>query len=115
MSFFEIVVVGLGGFLGALLRYFVSQRLNASKQWPVGTFLVNSCGSFLIGFIFGMDFERLWLLFFVSGVLGALTTFSTLIKECIELWQLKKWKTAVVYMAVTVIICIAAAMLGYFI
>lgn len=115
MSFFEVVIVGLGGFLGALLRYWASQHMNGRTQWPAGTFFVNSCGSFLIGLVFGMDLDRVWMLFFVSGTLGALTTFSTLIKECIELWQLEKRIRAIVYMSATVITSIAAVMIGYYI
>lgn len=79
----NILLVMLGGSLGALCRYGVS--LLAARWFgagfPWGTLIVNLSGCLLIGLIFGMTergtthpAERL---FFVTGFLGALTTFST--------------------------------------
>lgn len=113
MSFFEIAIVGLGGFVGALLRYLISQRFNTGRKWPVGTFLANSVGSFFIGLIFGLDLDRIMLFFLASGLLGALTTFSTLHKECIEIWKLGRRKVAIAYISSTYIISIIAAIIGY--
>jgi fluoride exporter len=81
----EVFLVMLGGSIGALSRYSVS--LLAVKlfgaRFPWGTLIVNLSGCFLIGLSFALA-ERgsNWMgasarLFFVTGYLGALTTFST--------------------------------------
>lgn len=83
----NVLLVMLGGSLGAVCRYGVS--LMAAKWFgagfPWGTLAVNLTGCLLIGLVFGMTergtthpAERL---FFVTGFLGALTTFSTFALE----------------------------------
>lgn len=111
MTFLDIAVVGLGGFIGAILRYLLSKRLNGKN--PFGTLLVNLSGSFFIGIIFGLGLSKLWTLFFVSGFAGALTTFSTLQKEIIEMWRTDQKKEAVLYVLVTCVGGIALAFLGF--
>ncbi|MDS9472970.1 CrcB family protein [Sporosarcina pasteurii] len=111
MTFLDIVVIGLGGFVGAILRYLLSQRLNGNN--PFGTLLVNLSGSLLIGIIFGFGLPKLWMMFLVSGFAGALTTFSTLQKEVIEQWRTGKKKQAVTYAFVTYVVGIALAILGF--
>jgi fluoride exporter len=81
----KILLVVLGGSLGALSRYGVS--LLAAKLWgakfPWGTLIVNLLGCFLIGLAFTWGDRGLTImnpslrLFFITGYLGALTTFST--------------------------------------
>jgi len=81
----KIFLVMLGGSLGALSRYAVS--LWAAKlfgtRFPWGTLTVNLSGCFLIGLAFAWAERGLNLmnpsirLFFITGYLGALTTFST--------------------------------------
>jgi CrcB protein len=80
----KIFLVALGGSLGALSRYgitILSARL-FSDRFPAGTLIVNLTGCFLIGLMFSLGSERniispLFRLFFITGFLGALTTFST--------------------------------------
>jgi CrcB protein len=81
----KILLVMAGGSLGALSRYSVS--LLAAKllgtRFPWGTLAVNLSGCFLIGLAFTWAERGLSLmnpsmrLFFITGFLGALTTFST--------------------------------------
>ena len=87
MNFLDMLMVGLGGFLGAVTRYFIATKMNESGRFPFGTLLVNLAGSLLIGIVFGLELSRIWTLFLASGLAGALTTFSTLNKEIIELWR----------------------------
>ncbi len=80
----NVIIIGIGGFLGAVVRYgiglWIGQRWG--RAFPLGTFLINVTGSFLIGLLMPLLTERLivnpqWRLFLVVGFLGAYTTFST--------------------------------------
>jgi len=82
--------VGLGGFLGAVLRYgltYVAGRIGSG--WPYGTLLVNALGCLLAGWLlFGIEREAVAprrIAFVGVGLLGALTTFSTFGVETFEL------------------------------
>jgi len=101
MTFLDIVMVGIGGFLGAVIRYGMAKKMNHSAGIPVGTLAVNWIGAFLIGLIFGMELSKAWTLLLASGFAGALTTFSTLNKELIELWRHGEKKQAVNYFLFT--------------
>ena len=106
----DILFIGAGGFFGAVIRFVLSKKLNGKNRLPLGTLVVNLAGSFLIGVIFGLALPKLWTFFFVSGFLGALTTFSTLQKEIIE-----RRKNAIVYALVTYGGGILLALIGYWI
>jgi CrcB protein len=86
----KILLVMAGGSLGAAGRYLVSlgaiRLFGTGLSW--GTFLANMIGCFLIGVIFALADRVPWLtpsvrLFFMTGFLGALTTFSTYALEVV--------------------------------
>ena len=88
----KYLIVGLGGFLGACARYWVSGW--AAEKWgaslPFGTLLINVTGSFLLGVFLAATSERLlidprWRLMLAVGFLGAFTTFSTYTYESMQL------------------------------
>ncbi|MCM3742556.1 CrcB family protein [Sporosarcina luteola] len=97
MTVVEAIVIGAGGFIGAVLRFFIAAMLNKEEGIPRGTLVVNMTGSLLIGLIFGFELPTLWTVFLVSGLAGALTTFSTLMKELIQLWRSGQRKETVLY------------------
>ncbi len=80
-----IVAVGIGGGIGAILRYLVGsaflQRFGPGFPW--GTFVINVSGSFLIGAVAQLALTRSFgitpnvRIFAATGVLGGYTTFST--------------------------------------
>lgn len=108
----HFIAVGCGGFIGALLRFEVSAKLNR-KRLPYGTLLVNSVGSFFIGWIIGSNLSLSWTLFFATGVAGALTTYSTLMKEIWTFWTEGQKFHAMSYALVTFIVGIGLAFLGF--
>lgn len=109
---YEFLAVGLGGFLGAIIRFVVSARLN-KEILPFGTLLVNSAGSFLIGYVFGLEMSPTWTLFWTAGLAGALTTYSTLMKEIWTCWMEDRKGRAVIYTAVTFGLGIGLTFIGY--
>jgi CrcB protein len=91
----KLILVGLGGFVGSVLRYLVSgyaQGLSGSAAFPIGTLTVNVLGCVAIGALSqladsrGLFTPEARLLIFV-GVLGGFTTFSTFGNETIHLAQ----------------------------
>lgn len=89
----KVFFVGLGGFIGAVLRYFLSYNLPKliGSEFPYATLIVNVIGSFIIGFIMEISgitsISEYIKLFLTVGLLGALTTFSTFSYETIMLFK----------------------------
>lgn len=90
----NILLIGLGGFLGSASRYLIYVLL--SRIWPVafplGTFAVNILGCLFIGVIFGLSGRLEWLtpqwqMFLATGFCGGFTTFSTFTFENAEMLQ----------------------------
>jgi len=87
-----LVLVGAGGFLGAVARYLVDGWVSTATggRFPWGTLAVNLSGSFLLGVLFALSLERAVLPAAIRapvmiGFIGAYTTFSTL---TLETWRL---------------------------
>ncbi len=85
------LIVGIGGFIGAVLRFSLHTAVPADK-FPWGTLAVNIIGSFILGYMFfayafngGLSNE--WRAFLGIGILGAFTTMSTFSFETMELFQ----------------------------
>jgi CrcB protein len=87
------IIVGIGGFVGAVLRYVVSGWLQGSvSTFPIGTLGVNVIGSFFIGLVmylfeYGGLFDAETRIFLTLGVLGAFTTMSTFSYESFRLLE----------------------------
>ncbi len=79
----SLLLVFLGGGIGSMLRYVLSKTLNDYFQhFFLGTFLVNSIGCLLIGFLMGLSLKENLIsqnhtLLLVTGFCGGFTTFST--------------------------------------
>ena len=88
-----ILAIGLGGALGALLRWWLGLKLNAYlPAIPPGTLAANLIGGYVVGMavaFFG-TYSALapeWRLFVITGFCGGLTTFSTFSAEVVTLMQ----------------------------
>lgn len=91
-GFMSLLLIGLGGFAGAIARYLVDGVVaeRTGGAFPLGTLLVNASGSFLLGLLFAMTTERAILPAEIRGpvligFIGAYTTFSTFM---LESWRL---------------------------
>lgn len=88
----ELIIAGLGGFIGSALRYWTSilSYRYFGQEFPYGTLIVNITGCFLIGFLMTVFEERFIVnpnlrIFLTIGILGGFTTFSTFSFETIAL------------------------------
>ena len=113
------LLVGLGGALGAWARWAVSGAITArwGGGFPLGTFLVNATGCFLLGFFLtlvaarsgeGADARAL----VATGFLGAYTTFSTFSFETVTLLRDGAGPTALGYVAASLVFGLATTAAG---
>ena len=110
--------VGIGGFLGSVLRYLLSlvPFLNRSI-FPFQTLLANVAGAFLIGVIVGItdrcpSVNPQLVLMLKVGLCGGFTTFSTFSNESLSLIQDGKCLTAFAYISLSLALCITGVLIG---
>jgi CrcB protein len=115
----KLLVVGLGGFLGAVLRYVLSSLVHErfAGAFPLGTLAVNVLGCLGIGVAWTLIDARGLLspdarLFVSVGVLGGLTTFSTFGLESVFLWREGEEALALLSIGANVVLGIGAVLLG---
>lgn len=98
----KFIYVGLGGILGALLRYGMSLQFNPAKitSMPVGTLLCNYLGCFALGWLSNSSkisaFPNVKAAL-TTGLIGSFTTFSSFSVETVTLLRQGQWKEALVY------------------
>lgn len=117
--FFNALMVGCGGFIGAALRYLCSGVLSglSSGAFPLATFIINFIGSFFIGLMSValpalFPDSRYVLLFVSTGVLGGFTTFSTFSLETFGLIEEGNYGLAGLYAMGSVVVCVAGVCAG---
>lgn len=115
----DYLIIGLGGFAGAISRYIVALWIGErwGRSFPLGTLAVNISGCFLIGLLMSLFLERWavnpqWRSFLVIGFLGAYTTFSTFEYETGGLLKDGELYYAAANVAVSVLLGFAALKLG---
>lgn len=113
-----LVLIALGGALGSVARALAGQLIPAGRL-PWATIVVNVCGSLLIGALVARfaAFEPAAVTrahsFWVIGVCGGFTTFSTFSWQTIEQAQKGDWAAALANVLISVICCLAATWLGW--
>jgi len=115
-------LIGLGGGLGTLARFWVSGLVarHFGETFPWGTLLVNLSGSLVIGFFAtSTGTEGRWLVapatreFFMLGVCGGYTTFSSFSLQTLKLIQDGEWFRAGANVVGSVVLCLAGVWLGH--
>jgi CrcB protein len=111
-----VLLVGLGGAIGSMLRYLATEII-PSNHIPYGTISVNLVGSMLLGIMFGavaadVIINQNYVLLFGTGVLGAFTTMSAFAMDTVTLSEDELSKT-VIYITITIFGSIGFAWLGY--
>ena len=116
----DLLLVGMGGFIGAASRYGVTlavSRLLGQPSFPWGVLTVNVLGSLLIGVLAGIAETRQIgpgaRLFLFVGILGGFTTFSAITNDTLTLLRNAAYLSAAANVLLTVALGLAAVAVGY--
>jgi CrcB protein len=114
-----VLLVFFGGGIGSVCRYAMATTLQRSfaDAFPVGTFLVNIVGCFLVGLVGALGLERAAIspearLFIMVGILGGFTTFSSFAWEALGLLTVKDLLRASLYVGGSVFCGLLGTFLG---
>jgi len=114
--------IGLGSALGGMARYWLSGVVGrlAGETFPLGTLVVNISGSFIIGFFATLtDPDGILLVkpqhrhFFMTGICGGYTTFSSFSLQTLNLAREGEWLRAGVNSFASLFLCLLAVWLGH--
>jgi CrcB protein len=117
----KIIIIGLGGCLGAILRYLVAGGVHSLAKtafFPIGTMTVNVIGCLLIGIGGGLVenrqlFSPEWRAFLFVGILGSFTTFSTFGLETFNLAKEGQWLASFGNVGISLILGLVAVLAGH--
>lgn len=115
----KVLIVGFGGFLGAISRYGLALRFSGIYSgFPLGTFIANVLGCFLVSLlVFSMPELKgklaYWRELFITGFLGSLTTMSTFMLESYQLMAFRELGMALLYGIITLVTCFIAVYGGH--
>ncbi|WP_246606824.1 fluoride efflux transporter CrcB [Novilysobacter antarcticus] len=120
MAMHSLLLVGCGGFLGAIARYSLGLLIlpmGGQDRFPLGTLAVNILGCLAVGVLAGVG-ERYQVfgaearLFLFTGLLGGFTTFSAFGLEASHLLRRGELASAALYVGCSVVLGIAAVWIG---
>ena len=110
------MLVALGGALGAVLRFYISESM-ADADFPWATLSVNLVGSLLLGAVTAATLSNALsepqALLLGVGLLGAVTTMSTVSVETITLMEAGQWRLAGTYVVVSAVLGPLLAWVGW--
>ena len=114
------LLIFLGAGLGGISRYWVSHGIHLflGRHFPFGTLVVNATGSFLMGMLFTIIFERFGDIgpqlraLLLIGFLGGYTTFSSFSLETLNLLENGAWWDALLNIMLNVFLCVGLSCLG---
>jgi len=114
--------VALGGALGSVIRFFISGLVASSfgERFPWGTLIINVTGSFIIGFFGTLTGDQGKFMapsavrtFFMVGICGGYTTFSSFSLQTLQLAQKNQWLWAGANVLFSVVLCLFGVWLGH--
>ena len=115
----SLLLVAAGGALGSTGRYLATIYISRHTPltFPLGTFVVNITGCFLIGILFGLFAKHAvmttdWRLFLITGICGGYTTFSSFSLESIALFRQGSYTYFLLYIFGSVILGLLATVAG---
>jgi len=115
----SLLLVFIGGGLGSTVRYLMGKWINTWHQFPLNTLTINIIACFLLGFIVGLADHRQVIspftrLFWAVGFCGGFSTFSTFSFETLKLIQNGLSGTMLLYIALSLLLCLAATFGGLY-
>ncbi len=109
------LLIFAGGGLGSLMRYFLGKWITGLHQlnFPLGTLAANVVACFVLGLVVGYSDQRQLLspdgrIFWAIGFCGGFSTFSTFSYETLQLFQQQALASGLLYVAVSVVLCLLA-------
>ncbi len=115
----ELLYVFIGGGLGSLVRFLLGKWVNSfhNSNFPFGTFIINIVACFVLGFFIGLADQKQILspairLFLVVGFCGGFSTFSAFSSETLTLIQQGQNTTMLLYVLLSVVVCLIATFGG---
>ena len=113
------LLVGIGGALGAVARYWAGTAIGSlSNGFPTATFLINIVGSIAMGLLVGFlarttpQYQNEIRLFVAVGIFGGFTTFSSFSLDAITLIERGDYLLATLYIVGSVLFAVAGLMMG---
>jgi CrcB protein len=116
----NLILVFLGGGLGAVLRWLIQLFLGKSdgNSFAWSTFTVNCIGSLLIGVLAALAIKFKWseasILLLMTGVLGGFTTYSAFALDSLQMIKQQQWTLALQYILSTNILALLSCALGFY-
>lgn len=117
----EVILVGIGSFLGGGMRYWVSKMIQSCTliAFPFGTMTVNILGCFIIGFLSGLNWNGTGImspstkLLLTTGFCGGFTTFSTFMNEGASLMKNEHYTYMMLYLFGSLALGLIAVLVGH--
>ncbi|MCR4579111.1 MAG: fluoride efflux transporter CrcB [Treponema sp.] len=116
----KCLIVGLGGALGAMLRYLIGLiPLKEAFVFPIKTFLINIAGCFVIGLVVALSIKlnnlnEKTILFLKAGLCGGFTTFSSFALESTDLIKSGHTGLAILYISLSILLGVFAVLVAQF-